>query len=225
MTFRVAALVKENIATSLRGSALEWYTSELSDFDRNALNNDPGIKSWVNTLSHCFKVPTSVALGLLTDETYTLDDARAWWPPAQYIRAIMQHGIGCNIVDVANQLSFAYRDLASELRVFVSPPTESTKAADLIHALEKKKEVWHEMMTAPAGPQQYYNSGQRFSSYRPPLPSQSEVFSHYQAQYPSKAFSCYQVQYRGPVLQQTWRPSEWDSDRELPGPPPHCQYA
>ena len=75
VTFRGAALVKANIATSLRGSALEWYTSELSDFDRDALNNDPGVKSWVNTLSHRFKVPTSVALGLLTDETYSFDDA------------------------------------------------------------------------------------------------------------------------------------------------------
>ena len=82
VTFKGVALVKANIATSLRGSALEWYNSELSDFDRDALNNDPGVKSWVNTLSHRFKIPTSVALGLLTDETYPLDDARARQPPA-----------------------------------------------------------------------------------------------------------------------------------------------
>ena len=75
VTFQGATLVKANIATSLRGSALEWYISELSDFDRDALNNDSSVKSWVNTLSHRFKLPTSVALGLLTKETYTLDDA------------------------------------------------------------------------------------------------------------------------------------------------------
>lgn len=75
VTFRGAGLVKANIATSLQGSALECYTSELSDFDRDALNNNPSVKSWVNTLSYRFKVPTSVALGLFTDETYILDDA------------------------------------------------------------------------------------------------------------------------------------------------------
>ena len=138
VTFRGAALVKANIATSLRGSVLEWYTSELSDFDCDALNNNPGVKSWINTLSHCFKVPTSVALDLLTDETYSLDDACAQQPPAQYVCAIMRYGIGCNIVDVANQLSFAYRGLAPELRVFVSPSTESTKAANFIRAFEEK---------------------------------------------------------------------------------------
>ena len=75
VTFQGAALIKANIATSLRGSALEWYTFELSNFDRDALNNDPGMKSWINTLFHRFKVPTSVALGLLTNKTYSLDDA------------------------------------------------------------------------------------------------------------------------------------------------------
>ncbi len=120
VTFKGAALVKANVVTSLRGSALEWYTSELSDFDRDALNKNLGVKSWINTLSHCFKVPTSVAFDLLTDETYSLEDVRARRPPAQYIRAIMQHGIGCNIVDIANQLSFAYCSIAPQLRVFVS---------------------------------------------------------------------------------------------------------
>lgn len=45
LIFQGAGLVKANIATSLRGSALEWYTSELSDFDREALNNNPDVKS------------------------------------------------------------------------------------------------------------------------------------------------------------------------------------
>ena len=48
VTFRGVALVKANVATSLRDSALEWYTSELSDFNRDALNNDPGVR-----LQHC----------------------------------------------------------------------------------------------------------------------------------------------------------------------------
>ena len=190
MIFQGAALVKANIATSLQGSAQEWYTSELSDFDRDALNNDPGVKSWVNTFFHRFKVFTSVAFGLLTNEIYPLNDARARQPPAQYVRAIMQHGIGCNIVDVANQLFFAPWGLAPELQLFVSPPTELTKAADFIRALEEKQEIWHKMMTTLASPQLYYNPAQRPSLYRPPLPSQSETFSRYQSQY------------QGPVSQQ-----------------------
>ena len=214
MTFRGAAFVKSNIATSLRGSALKWYTSELSNFNRDAFNNNPGVNSWVNTLSHCFKVPTSVALGLLTNETYFLDNARARRPPAQYVCAIMQHGIGWNIVNVVNQLRFAYRGLAPKLWVFVLPPTKLTKAVDFNHALEEKQEVWHEMMTTQAESQRFDNLAQRSSPYKPPLPSQSKVFSRYQSQYWI------------PIIQQPWQPSEQSSERE-PVPPigPQRPYA
>ena len=211
--FQGAAFVKANIATSLQGSALERYTSKLIDFDCNVLNNNSDVKSWVNTFSHRFKVPISVALGLLTDETYSLDDTRTRQPPAQYVCAIMQYGIGCNIIDVANQLFFAYQGLAPELWVFVSSPNKSTKAADFIRTLEEKQKVWHEMITTPIGLQRYYNPAHRFSLYRPPLPSQFKTFFYYQ------------FQYWGPVLQQPWQPSEQGSDCELPPPAaPEHQY-
>ncbi len=169
VTFKGAILVKANIAISFYGSALEWYTLELSDFNQDDLNNDPGVKSRINTLSQRFTIPTSIALGLLTDETYSFNNAWARRPPAQYIHAIIRHSIGCNIVDVANQLSFAYQGLAPELRVFISPPAKLTKAANFIRALEKKQEVWHEMMTTPVILQQYHNPFHRMSPFRPPL--------------------------------------------------------
>lgn len=128
--------MKVYITTLLQGSALEWYISELSNFDHDALNNNSGVKSWINTLSRHFKVPTSVALELLTDETYFLDDAHTQQTSAKYVCSIMQYGIGCNIVDVTNHLSFAYKSLAPELQVFISLPIESTKAADFIRVLE-----------------------------------------------------------------------------------------
>lgn len=74
VTFRGIALIKTNIATSLRDSALEWYTSELNNFNRDILNNNSSVKNWVNTLSHTFKVLTSDVLSLFTNETYSLDD-------------------------------------------------------------------------------------------------------------------------------------------------------
>ena len=182
--FKKAAFIKVNIATSLQGSALEWYTSELSNFDRNDLNNDPGVKNWVNILSHRFKVPTSVALGLLTNETYSLDNARAQRSLAQYVCAIMWHSIGCNIVNVANQLFFTYKGLAPEFPVFVSPPTESMKASYFIRTLEKKQEVWHEMLTIPVAPSWHYKnfcwpSPFRYLLAKPSLPSQSDAFFRY----------------------------------------------
>lgn len=179
VTFWAAALMKANIVISLQCSTLEWYTSELSDFDRDALNNNSGVKSWINTFSHCFKIPTSIAFGLLTDETYFFDDAQAWRPLAWYVRAIIWHSIGYNIIDIANQLFFAYKGIVSELWVFVLPPTESKKAADFICMFEEKQKVWHEMMTTLDTSHKYYNLTWRPlpSPFRLFLSSQSEVFS------------------------------------------------
>lgn len=75
VAFQSVALVKANIATSLRGFTLEWYTSEFSDFDYNVLNNNSAMKSWVNTLFHCFKVPMSMTLNFFTNEIYSFDNA------------------------------------------------------------------------------------------------------------------------------------------------------
>ena len=83
----------------------------------------------------------NVTFGLFTDETYFLNDTQARRPPAQYVCAIMQNGIGYNIINIANQLSFVYQGPAPVLQVFVSRPNELTKAADFICVLEQKQEV------------------------------------------------------------------------------------
>ncbi len=181
VTFKEVALVKASIVTSLQSSTLEWYTSELSDFDCNALNNDSGVKSWVNTLSYCFNVSTSVALGLLTNETYSLDNAQARRPIVQYVHTIMQHGIGCNIVNIANQLSFANQGFAAKLRVFVSSSNESIKAANFIYNPEEKQEFWHKMLNMTVTPGRHYNNFCRLCPFRsafsrPALSSRSDAF-------------------------------------------------
>ena len=116
----------------------------------------------------------------------------------------MRYGIEYNIIEVANQLSFAYRGIVPELRVFVSPPNESTKAADFIRALEEKQGVWHEMMTAPSATQRYYNPARKPSPYMLPLPSQSEFFA------------CFQFQQRMSYTQLPWRRSERGPDATAP---------
>ena len=119
--------------------------------------------------------------------------------------------------------SFAYQGIAPELRVFVSPPTESTKAADFICALEEKQEVWYEMMTTPATFHRYYNLARRPSPspYRLLLPSQSELFSRYQSQHRVPQA---QLSWRGPK-----RPAGLTHTAPIPGPQrpytqqPFCQ--
>lgn len=45
VTFRNVVFIKANIFISFHNSALKWYTLEFSNFDQDALNNNPGIKN------------------------------------------------------------------------------------------------------------------------------------------------------------------------------------
>lgn len=67
----------------------------------------------------------------------------------------MRYAISCNILDVSNKFSFAYRGLAPELRIFIVPSSKLTKASDFIAALKKKKDCWIDM---PFQPLPQYNS-------------------------------------------------------------------
>ena len=75
ITFIDFILVEKNISTSLKEFVFKWYTSKLVEYNQNILNNNLSMKSWINILFYCFKVPTSMALDLLTYKTYLLDNA------------------------------------------------------------------------------------------------------------------------------------------------------
>lgn len=146
------ALVKANISNSLRGSALEWYTG-LNHFDRSALNNDPMMNTWIKTLSRRFKICPFIALGLLVDERFSLADVRRRRPPAQYVKTIVRYCVGSSVVDEANQLRNAYRNLARELKPFIKPPADSTTASNFIKAFEEKQGIWFSKFQIRPAPQ------------------------------------------------------------------------
>lgn len=89
LTFKGPALVKANIVICFWCFAFEWYILNFHDFNRNALKNNLDVKNWINILSHHFKISSSIAFDFLIIKTYFLNDARAQWPFASYVYAIM----------------------------------------------------------------------------------------------------------------------------------------
>lgn len=145
-TVKGAALVRSNLNTALRGSALAWYTAELSNLERVGLRADEnGVEEWCSAITKRFKESTGVALHHLTSEKYSLHDARTRREPAAYVQAILRHAKSANIDSVENQLTFAYQGIAAELRAFVDPPTSTSTIASFIQILEMKKDTWFEM--------------------------------------------------------------------------------
>ena len=122
-TIKGAALVQSNLNTALRGSALAWYTAELSNLERVGLHaNKNGVEEWCSAILKRFKKSTGVALRNLTTKKYSLHNARTRREPAAYVQAILCHGKASSIDNVENQLTFAYQGIAAELQAFVDSP-------------------------------------------------------------------------------------------------------
>ena len=142
-TIKGAQLVWINLNTCLCGGALAWYTSELSNLERVGLRSDEnGVEEWCRALKGQFKESTSVTLSNLTITKYTMADAQSHCEPAAYVQSILQHARSANIDSVENQLTFAYQNIATELRAFIDPPTSTITVSHFIQTLEMKKDTW-----------------------------------------------------------------------------------
>lgn len=86
-------------------------------------------------------ISTNIALGLLTDMIFSLKDACYCQTPLQYVYTMIRYIMRCNIVDITNQLLFAYRGLVSEFRIFVTLFIDITKATVFIQVIQEKQEV------------------------------------------------------------------------------------
>lgn len=95
-------MVKANLNTALRGTALLWYTTELSDLEKLGLRAGNDIEEWCKVLLRRFKESTGVALAHLTAEKYTLADARNRREPSGYVQAVICHAKSANIDNVEN---------------------------------------------------------------------------------------------------------------------------
>lgn len=59
--------------------------------------------------------------------------------PGSILYTMIQYGISCNIINVANQLFFAYQGIAPKLGLYVFISMETMKTSNFIYALCKKK--------------------------------------------------------------------------------------
>lgn len=110
------------------------------------------MKTWTKTLLRRFRICSGIALRLLVDKRFSLADVRRRRPPAQYVKTIVHYCIGANIIDKPNQLCNAYRNLARELKPFITPPANSATTSEFIKALEEKEEIWFNKFQIRATP-------------------------------------------------------------------------
>ncbi|KAN0076225.1 hypothetical protein V8E54_006367 [Elaphomyces granulatus] len=129
-------LVRNSIHASLRGTALDWYTVELTEFKRRSLRHMPLSKGWYSMLVARFKLRASQALNKIFHLSYG---------PEEY-----------------NQLTQAWTKLHPNLRRDIPEPTEDTKIIEFLAAHE---DIWRDIANASPRRGNYQNQNRQFSNY------------------------------------------------------------
>ena len=148
-TVKGAELVRDNLWTCLRGTALAWWTGEFSEDQKRMIkltagNNDQ-LGEWIRLLHGRFKAPSNIALEALIKEKYTLRDAANHREPREYAQCIVRLAKDAGLDSLQNQLDIIYNGIDSSLRKGdIKRPKVSQGATldGLMEDLDESKHDW-----------------------------------------------------------------------------------
>jgi len=139
------AMVRENLWTCLRGTALEWYTAELSDTEKRLSKygaTDADITEWTQLLAGRFKEPSNVAIDAVLRERYSMRDTSSRREPREYAQKILRSAKDAGMSLLQNQLDIIYNGIDLELRRDVKRPDNNTTINSFLTSLDDCKHEW-----------------------------------------------------------------------------------
>ena len=127
------------IALYLRGSALMWYSMELTDLERTGLRTaDPAL--WYTTLINRFKVRTATALSQLIGQTYSLHDIKHTFSRA-FIQQMLHLIKSIEFHIIYNQLTLFWNQFAVNLRRDLPEPQLYTTIDQFLEQMDSKTPI------------------------------------------------------------------------------------
>ena len=167
--------VKHIVTVCLRGSALMWYSAELTDLERDLLR-DAQLDHWYTTLINRFKIRTSVALSQLTYRSYGMQDLRNNVNPRAFVMEMLHLAKAAEFTSPFNQIIMIWNRFHVSLRQHIPEPTKTTSLGQFLDQIDSKTAIWYEMAHRPTyqsqqsqqsvGQQQQQSRGQQQPSHR-----------------------------------------------------------
>ena len=146
-TVKGADMVRQNLWTCLRGTALAWWTGELTDNEKLmttlTAGPDDKLQQWTRMLHSRFKPPSNIALEALQNERYTLRDAANRREPREYAQKILRLAMDASLDNVKNQLDTIYNGIDSSLRKGdIKRPKDGSTINGMLEDLDDCKQDW-----------------------------------------------------------------------------------
>ena len=134
-------LVRSNIHASLRGTALDWYTVELTEFERRSLRRLPLSDGWYAVLVARFRLRASQALNKLRDLSYGPEEVLKGKSARAFAQTVFRYSQAAGLSSQNNQLTQAWTKLHPNLRRNIPEPKETTEVAEFLAHLEAKEDI------------------------------------------------------------------------------------
>ena len=103
------------MSACLRGSALLWHSTELSEIEKELLRT-ASVQQWTIILIKRFKERTTTAVQKLQAEKYTMADARAGKSPRAWVTSMLRYAKAAEFTSVHNQLTVIWNNLALDFK-------------------------------------------------------------------------------------------------------------
>ncbi|KAJ9405571.1 hypothetical protein DTO045G8_6601 [Paecilomyces variotii] len=136
--------VRTRVHASLRGAALQWFTAELTQFEKDSLRQLPIEQGWIPLLSKRFKKNAATAMQELSQLSYSMLDVREGRTPQGFVQSVIRLAQASGTGSTYSQILLAWNKLDPDLKQNVRIPTENTSLGDFILELEGAYTVWQE---------------------------------------------------------------------------------
>jgi hypothetical protein len=144
--------VRNNLSTCLRGAALQWYTTELSDIEKaslrspSATNPQDHLHRWRIQIKRRWDPPVSVALQNFMNTRYTPVMVQSGVSVVQYFSTKLRLAKEAGFDNVHQQLLAVWNGIDVSIQEFIDEPEEDTSIDRFRKTLENKEHLWREKL-------------------------------------------------------------------------------
>ena len=138
-------LLRQNLQICLRGAALAWFTTELTEDTKRLVTYN--IEEWYRVLLARWKQPRAQGMSVLLRERYSMQDAARHREPREYAQTIMRAAQNADMGVRKDHILLIWNGLDSEFQRDIPEPDATTDYDRFLEALDKRKYQWWEHAT------------------------------------------------------------------------------
>jgi hypothetical protein len=137
----------------LRGTALFWYSTELTPLERRLLSSAP-VSELCTSLISRFKERPGIALRALISSRFTFHDIRSGKTIRTHVQEMLRFARSSGFESEFNTLLLIHNSLDTPLRGHIDEPTETTTLGQFLTAIDGKWSLWLDMAYRAPWPRQ-----------------------------------------------------------------------